>query len=275
MVTYGIQASTGLLAIWDNPSWLNINTGGGEAYNNGEYFINAINDLGLDNTYNLNDDGLIIRDPNHNTAARIETALREMFNSGARGGTIYFPAGVYILERKVICQNVGSNDRVGWVIKGDGVSTKFYTASTDNDTSGANNESGGFDIRFGNPNGGSGYKDNYITVQDLAIHPKRAINGYGLYLQNGSDQDATNPPDVEPDDNDYESFPSGGSNQQYGAQIINVHILPDDNKPNDVREKRYANFFNYPLSLINFGRPRIARTIIWNHAERSNPSFSN
>ena len=91
----------------------------------------------------------------------------------------------------------------------------------------------------------------------LAIHPSRAINGYGLYLQNGTDQDATNPPDVEPDDNDYESFPSGGSNQQYGAQIINVHILSDDNKPNDEDLKRSnAAFFNYPLSLINFGRPR-------------------
>ena len=181
-----------------------------------------------------------------------------MFNSGARTGTIYFPAGTYLIDRLINLSDVGSDDRSGWVIKGDGTSTKFYV----------DNDQGGFDLRFKG-------KDNYITVQDLAIHPKRAINGYGLYLQNGSDQDATNPPDVEPDDNDYESYPSGGSNQQYGAQVINVHILSDDNKPNDEEEKKAAKFFNYPLSLINYGRPRLERVIVWNHAERSVVSFSN
>ena len=118
-----------------------------ESYNNGIYYVNAVNDLGLDNTGATDCSG------------DIETALREMFNSGARTGTMYFPAGTYRLDSKVTCQNVGSSERVAWVIKGDGTSTKFRT--------GPNNTTGAFDIRFGRA-GQGGYKDNYITVQDLS-----------------------------------------------------------------------------------------------------------
>ena len=245
------QPSTNNFYIY-NSGWVLLN----KKYDNGIYYKNAVADLGIDNT------------GTNGVGQAIEDAFKAMFDSGARTGTIYFPAGTYLLDKKVTCINVGSNERCGWVIKGDGMSTKFYVV----------NDVGGIDIRFGSPDSPAGYKDNYITVEDLAIHPKAAIQGFGLYLQNGTDAEAENPEEAPTDDNDFDDeggIVAGGSNQQYGCQVINVHILADENKPNTVEEKRNAFFFSNPLSIINFGRPRLSRVIVWNHAERSNYSFAN
>ena len=141
------QPSTNNFYIY-NSGWVLLN----KKYDNGIYYKNAVADLGIDNT------------GTNGVGQAIEDAFKAMFDSGARTGTIYFPAGTYLLDKKVTCINVGSNERCGWVIKGDGMSTKFYVV----------NDVGGIEIRFGSPDSPAGYKDNYITVEDLAIHPKRS-----------------------------------------------------------------------------------------------------
>ena len=244
------QPTTSNFYIYDG-GWVLLNA----KYQYGVYYKNAVHDWEMDNTGATDVSGKVL------------SALEHMFSQIPKDGngndvpgavgTLYFPAGIYKLSARVPCYGVGSSKRAGWVIKGDGMATKFYV----------DNDFGGIEIKFDG-------KDNYLTVQDLAIHPKRAINGNGLYLQNGDDTEAENPTDIDTDDDDL-GIPSGGSNQQYGCQLINVNILADENKPNDEQKKKDANFFNYPLSVINFGRPRIERCIVWNHAERSNYSFAN
>ena len=253
------QPSTNNFHIYNN-GWVLLN----KKYDNGIYYKNAVEDWEMDNTGTTDVSG------------KVQKALEGLFNSGNRSGTLYFPAGIYRLDKYVQLREAGNPDRSGFVIKGDGMSTKFYCYKERIDGELTGNV-GGIDIRFG-------FKDNYTTIQDLAIHPKDQIDGVGLYLQNGDDaydpedidtDDGTGDDPGDPDNNEIPNVPSGGSNQQYGVQLINVNILADENKPKSVAEKRNAFFFNFPLSLINFGRPRLERVILWNHAERSNESFVN
>ena len=254
------QPTTGWFYIYDS-AWVRIK------YDNGPYYRNAVEDWNMDNTGTKDVSGLV------------QNALDELFKSGARTGTLYFPAGTYRLNKLVNVVDAGTNERGGYVIKGDGQSTKFYCYKERNQDGTETGNVGGIRIQFQS-------KDNYTTVQDLGIHPKDQIKGVGLYLQNGRDDEAANPEDIDTDDNagndpgdpdmnEIANLPVGGSNQQYGVQIINVNILSDEKKPNTVEQKRNATFFTEPLSLINFGRPRLERVIIWNHAERSNPNFGN
>ena len=259
--------------------WKQLNNLDAVAYDNGPYYKNAVHDWGIDNTGTTVDQ-----------SPKIKAALEHLFNHARQNpeeyeegepadpnrqnfpvSTLYFPAGIYRIGTEIILDGVGVPERAGFVIKGDGMSTKFYVGGATEDLNGnaiTEDPTGGITIKFAQ-------KDNYLTVQDLAIHPKAQINGRGLYLQNGNDDVAANPPDVDTDDNDFQNLPSGGSNQQYGCQIINVNILSDEDKPNTEQEKKDEFFFNFPLSLINFGRPRLSRVICWNHAERSNYSFAN
>ena len=225
------KTSTNTLSIYVNGGWVQINKEG-DAYNNGEFYINAVNDLSIDNTGDTD------------VSLKVSDALKEMFNSGARHGTIYFPAGVYRLDSPVNLTKVGSTSRAQWTIKGDGTATKFYV----------NNTSGGISIETRG-------KDNYITIQDLMICPKQQVNGTALYLQNGAISDG--------------NLPSGGSNQQFGCQIINVAVLSDDNKPNDQQGFEDCSFFKNAIACINYGRPRLSRVVCWNFAERSYYSFDN
>ena len=270
------QPFTGEFFISYNNTWFLLNGDEEESiYDTGPYYKNAIEDLGCDPT------GV------EDCSGKITTALIEMFDSvkqqeardssgrlikdedgnqvyedapGA-AGTLYFPAGTYLLQNRVTLTDVGSKSRATWVIKGDGQSTKFYCDSGDDsftlnggDIVSDNRSQGAFRII-------TKQRDNYITFEDMMIVPKQQINGTALYLQNGN--------------NTSDGLPSGGSNQQYGAQIINVSILSDDPKPTDMPGYKRVSFFKNALALINYGRPRLSRVICWNHSERSSCSWDN
>ena len=248
------QPSTGTLSIY-NGEWVRVSS------DYGPFFWNAVDDLNIDNTGNRPCSDAIVDACEKMFGNKIgeETINGVKRDILARTGCLYFPAGTYRLDKEALVDVQGNRDRASFTIIGDGPATKFYVY----------NDDGGLSFKFF-------HKDNYLTVRDLAIHPKQVVNGTGLFMQNGPDDEAADPPDVEPDDNDYiDSLPSGGSNQQYGCQVINVNVLSDDNKPNNQYKKSIENFFKEPMKIINFGRPRIERCIIWNHAERSNVSFAN
>ena len=258
------KPSTEELSISYNSIWFIINKDDGPSYEMGKYFKNAINDLGLDNT-GVEDCSGKIREALIDMFAQVQTAVDENnkeYDLPGASGTLYFPAGTYRLESRITLTDVGSRARADWVIKGDGLSTKFYVDSGDDaftvDADGKITEdkraTGGFYIV-------TKQRDNYITFQDMMICPKQQINGTALYLQNGNSTS--------------EGTPSGGSNQQYGCQVINVSILPDDDKPTEVEQYKKTPFFKNAIALINYGRPRLSRVVCWHHAERSDYSFDN